>query len=190
MTPMPFQPVREDGRPYWQVIYDEILARMDRGDLELGDVITHVEFMAMLDGKPHHQPVIKAAEHLREHRSRSLMVVRGVGYKLVAGMEQAGQATTQQHRSQRSLVRASRFAKTVDHTLLSPLESQHVTQLAKGLAVLAGFAKMTADKVAEHEQEIEMLKSAKMESNARQQTTESEVADLRRRLDEIEAQRV
>jgi hypothetical protein len=189
MTLVPFQPVREDGRPYWQVIYDEIVARMDRGDLNVGDILTHDDLAAMLGGPLHYQPTIKAGEQLREHQSRSLMAVRGVGYKLVAGMDQAGQATTQQRRSQRSLVKASKYAKTVDHALLSPVQSQHVTQLAKGLAVLAGFAKMTADKVAEHEQEIEMLKSAKMESNARQKSTESEVADLRRRLDEMEAER-
>lgn len=184
----PFEPVREDGRPYWQVIYDEIVARMAAGTLDIGSVITHDELSKMLDGVLHYQPVIKAAEHLREHHSRNLMSVRGVGYKLVAGMEMAGQATTLQSKSQRSLVKASRVAGTVDHALLSPVESQQVTQLAKGLAVLAGFAKMTAIKVAEHEQEIELLKSAKADSTARHRATEADMADLRRRLDELEQQ--
>ena len=186
MTRNPFEPVREDGRPYWQVIYDYLIARNAEGKLDIGGIVTHDELAGLLDGAAHYQPTAKAAEHLREHHGRSLMAVRGVGYKLVGGMDQAGQATTQQRRSQRSLVKASRYAKTVDHSMLSPVESQHVTQLAKGLAVLAGFARMTADKVAEHEYEIEMLKSAKAESNARHRTTEEQMEDLRRRLDDLE----
>jgi len=185
----PFQPVREDGRPYWQVIYDDILNRIERGELKVGDIVTHEALRGLLDGVAHHQPAIQAANHLREHHGRSLMSVRGVGYKLVAGMDQAGQATTQQRRSQRALVKASRVAGTVDHNLLSPEESRHVTQLTKGLAVLAGFAKMTAEKVAEHEHEINMLKTAKAESNARHRASEDQMADLRRRLDELEQQK-
>lgn len=182
----PFEPVREDGRPYWQVIFDELVARISRGEFQLGDIVTHEELSKMLDGVVHYQPTAKAAEHLREQHGRNLMSVRGVGYKLVAGMEQAGQAVAIQRKSQRSLVKSHGMAMTVDHNLLSPTESRQVTQIAKGLAVLAGFAKMTADKVAEHQHEIELLKSAKTESNARHRATEEEMDELRRRLDDLE----
>jgi hypothetical protein len=185
----PFQPVREDGRPYWQVIYDDIIGRIERGDLKVGDIISHEELSRLLDGLPHYQPTAKAAQHLREHHRRNLMTVRGRGYKLVAGMDQVGQAKTLQRKSHRQLVRASRVVDTVDHKLLSPAESTMATQIQKGMAVLAGMVKMTAVKVAEHEEEIELLKSAKAESNARHRATEDEMAELRRRLDELEQQR-
>jgi exoribonuclease II len=181
-----FQPVREDGRPYWQVIYDEIVARMTSGNLKVGDIVSHDDLSRMLDGLPHYQPTAKAAQHLREHHRRNLMIVRGIGYKLVAGMDQVGQAKTLQRKSHRTLVKASRVVSTVDHGLLSPTESAMATQVYKGMAVLAGMVKMTAVKIAEHEEEIELLKSAKAESNARHRATEDEMAELRRRLDELE----
>jgi hypothetical protein len=186
---VPFKPVREDGRPYWQVIYDDLVARMARGDLKVGDVITHEDLSKLLDGLPHYQSTAKAAQHLREHHRRSLMVVRGIGYKLIAGMDQVGQAKTRQRRAGHGLVKAQHEAAMVDHGLLSPTESAMATQIQRGMAVLAGLVKMTAVKVAEHEEEIEILKSAKAESNARHRATEDEMSELRRRLDDIEQQR-
>jgi len=189
VTAVPFQPVREDGRPYWQVIYDYLVARIEDGTLSVGDIIAHGVFADLLDGLPHYQPTSTAARHLREHHSRNLMVVRGVGYKLVAGMDMVGQAKSLQRKGNRTIGKAVGVVKAVDHSLLSPEERVTTTQVAKGLAVLAGYVKMTALKLADHEQEIELLKSAKSESNSRHRATEEDMTELRRRLEELEQRR-
>lgn len=183
----PFQPTREDGRPYWQVIYDNIVERMDNGTLREGDIVTFEELQGMLDpGVEWRQPTLKAGKHLRETKQRSLDSVRGVGYKLIAGMAQVDQAKRTHRKSHRTLVRASQEIATVDHRLLDVDQSARVDQMVKGLAILAAVTKQTAERVAEHEEEIGLLKTAKMESNARLGATEDEVAELRKRLDELE----
>lgn len=189
MTVSPFTPRRDDGRPYWQVIYDYITTLIDRGHLDVGGIITHEELSAQLGGKGHQQYVSKVAQQLRETRKRNLQSVRGVGYQLVAGMEQVQQANRTRLQVVRRANRAVSEASTVDHGLLSPAERAQATEVAKGLAILAAVTAYNHQKLIEHEEEIRRLKEHKVESGARHKASEESVAELKARLDKLEADR-
>lgn len=184
---VPFQPVREDQRPYWQVVYEYIVDRIDNGDLKVGDVIRFDEFESILGaGVEWRQPTLKAAKHLRETRQRSLDSVRGTGYKLVAGIDHVKQAKRVRRRAGRGLERAQQHYATVDRRLLDMDQSSKLDLALAGTAVLVGWAKETDERLDQVADEIAALKSHRRESTVQQRATADEVTELRRRLDSLE----
>ena len=182
---VPFQPVREDQRPYWQVIYDEITERIDGGKLTIGDIVTSDEFEAMLgEGVEWRQPLLKAAKYLRETRQRSLDNVRGVGYKLIAGTDHVKQAKRVKRRAGRELERARQHYITVDRKFLSMDQSTKLDLALNATALLVGFAKETDERMAQVEDGLDRLNKQQQQSTVVLKATETEQADLRRQLDE------
>lgn len=183
----PFQPVREDGRAYWQVVYDWLVERIDSGDLKVDDVIFHKEVSDVLgEGVEWRQPTLKAADHLRATRHRSLESVRGVGYKLIAGIDQVKQGKRVKHRASRGLERARRHFLTVDRKMLDVDQSAKLDLTYAATAFLVNYAKETDERVAQVEDNLARLESTQIESTVQQKATEDEVARLRQRLDSLE----
>ena len=130
---------------------------------------------------------VRASRELQASHRRALLSVRGIGYKLVAGSQHLGMSKALQQRSARSLKHAAATAKSVDLDLLSPDERVRAEATYRGMSLLAQMAGATASKLAEHEEAIGSLMEAKTESSARHQATEDQIAELHRRLDEIES---
>jgi len=186
----PFMPVRDDQRPYWQVIYDEVVDRIDQGKLQVGEVITSGELESILGpGVEWRQPTLKAAKMLRETRQRSLDSVRGVGYKLVAGIDQVKQGKRVRRRAGRALERAQQHYQTVDRRLLSMDQSTKLDLALAGTAVLVSWAKETDERMVQVEDDIAALKNHRRESTVQQRATADEVAELRKRLDSLESEK-
>ena len=181
-----FEAKSPDGRPQWQILYDHLVERIRSGDFDLDDIITHDEICELVDTSNPTQVALRASQELQQNHRRALLSVRGIGYKLVAGNMHLGMSKTLQLRSARSLQKAARTAGSVDLDLLSPDERTRALATHRGMNVLAQMAGATASKLAEHEELIGSLMDAKTESSARHEATADEIAELHRRLDEIE----
>lgn len=188
---VPFTPVREDQRPYWQVVYDEVVQRIDNGTLAIGDIVPFGEFQSLLgEGIEWRGPVLKAAKQLRETRQRSLDNVRGVGYKLIAGSDHVKQAKRVKRRAGRELERARQHYLTVDRGFLSLDQSTKLDLALNATALLVGFAKETDERLAQVEDNLATLQNAQHRSSVVEKATADELADLRREMDELKKQRI
>ena len=77
----------------------------------------------------------------------------------------------------------------IDESTLDSVDQKTlVRQVAKGLAATVAVLSMQAEKIAEHDEDIARLKSARLEDQSRSKATEQELSDLRRRLEAIESQ--
>lgn len=186
---MIFKAKREDGRPLWRVIYDEIRSRLHGGSLNLDDIITDDELLPLIgsDDLPHYYAAaIRASKEMEQTDHRTLIRERGVGYRLAGGMGQAEKSDNYKRRSQRAMKRSLDLVTTVDHGLLSADERTTVDKQTRAIGFLVSIARMHHEKLAEQELQMKELKQQQHKSTSRQTATEEEVAEIKRRLAGVE----
>lgn len=185
-----FRPAREDGRSIGQVVADYIAERIVAGTVSAGDVVPHSELMAVLGmddrGSAYYQAVSHGTRLLQRQCSRSLRAVRGAGYQLIEGRQMLDQGRVYQGRSRRALGRGLETVQTIDGSALVAGDRQMVREVAKGMANIVQILSLQAERLAGHDEEINMLKAGRMEDRARVRATEHEVADIRERLRRLE----
>lgn len=115
-------------QPLWERIMEFMLAATPPGR-----VVTYEEFQALgVDPHKQNSAVQKAkAEMLLRHR-RTMLNVRGVGYRVVAGGDQLALGYGYTHSAQRDLERASDRFVHIDRTALTPEQQA----MADGMADL------------------------------------------------------
>ena len=182
-----FTPNRPDGLAYWKAIYNAFAERLDNGDLGIGDTVTYQQIEEWAETEHWRSPLSRAKRELQATHKRSLQTVRTVGVRIVAGMDHLDQAHSLQVRAQRSLVSATRTATTVDYQLLSPPERVTADAMARGLTALANVVNIHSLKIAAHEQQLNELRTATLDTIERQRATDNEVAELRAMLAEHKA---
>lgn len=188
-----FQPKRQDGRSSAQVVVEYIMTRAQDGLLQMGDIISHDELLTELGEQAltsaYYQAIGTATKRLQQEHGRSLKAIRGRGYKFIAGAAQLDQGRDQQGKAGRALSRSYDTVRFIDESTLDSVDQKTlVRQVAKGLAATVAVLSMQAEKIAEHDEDIARLKSARLEDQSRSKATEQELSDLRRRLEAIESQ--
>lgn len=188
-----FAPRRPDGRSAARVVADYLGGRIDEGALSPGDTITHEELTAAaeMDRDPtYYQAVGKAAKILEQEYGRSLRSRRGIGYTLIAGIAQLEKGRSYQDRSRRNLQRGHGVVATIDAgTLGSDDERTLVLGVQKGMANIIAILRIQAERLANHDEQINYLKRTRIEDKARVRATEDQVTELRERLDRIEREK-
>lgn len=190
MSAARFQTVRSDGRAYWRVAFEYIVAEAEAGRLHIGDMISHEQLttvMEMETGPAYYQAVRKAVVRLQRDHGRSLRAVPRAGYQFVAGAGQVEVARNHQGKGQRALARAVETAVTVDEQMLGGVAEVDLhRRVVVGLRAMAQVAEMHAERLADHEAEIERLKVARIDDRAR---VEDEIRALAERVEAVEAGR-
>lgn len=192
---MTFESVRDDGVPQWRLIYNHITDV----DPEIGHIFTHQELRDVLDPpqrKYYYTIVREAAEKLERNNSRTLISVRGQGYRFNGGIGQIGKAESQRDRGKRSIGRAVTVAQRTDFHIMSPEDRKYADQVKGALIALANIAKQHDEKLIKIDEELHALRNATTKAEARQRQTEEAqaatsdiVEDLMRRMADLEKKR-
>src|SRR6266542_3824990 len=110
MTGKPFTPAREDGRALWNVVHDYLCGRLDDGSLSVGDTVPHRILLeaAGLDSPAtaYYSAVSRTVRELQKDRHRSLRVVRGQGYQVIAGKAHMESGEVHHTRARKSMGKA------------------------------------------------------------------------------------
>lgn len=114
------QPFQTKGaRPEWLVIFEDLLAHVD-----YGDIITHAQLDAAL-GRPFvddRGPLYKARRHLGRVRKRWVEPVEGIGYQVIEAREHMGAAQRRKKRARRQLLAMVEIGNVTDLARLTPEE--------------------------------------------------------------------
>jgi hypothetical protein len=104
-------------KPEWQMVYDELLATAD-----FGDVITYAMLEETLGRPfaPNRGPLYRAREQLGELRKRWLEAVPNVGYRVVDAAEHVRLAATHKLKGRRQYGRMLKVMQVTDLTRLGP----------------------------------------------------------------------
>jgi hypothetical protein len=175
----PFQPAGETAR--WRIIYDLLLKTAT------GSTITYAELGAALDLDPdddRHIIQMAVRRAAREHEvaeGRALDVVTNVGYRIVHVPEHLILARRQQRKAGRALERGR---SKVDHVDLTGVDSETRRAfeiVAQAFALQADFNRRLDIRQKRLEKQVNAAMSA-------QQANADELADLRARLERLEAE--
>lgn len=184
---------RNDGRALWRVIYDEVVRRLDAGEVQVGEFIAHEDLRKLLTDQEqpnYYGAVTRASGELAKQKSRCLRPQRGSGYRVTAGMSQVEFGQDHRKRGMRSVKRGLNLVKTSDRTLMSPADRTWTDKVQGGLVALANIAAMHEERLIEIDTSVNDLRAAQMKSKLQQSATAEELAELRRRIEQIEGAKV
>jgi hypothetical protein len=185
-----FAPKREDGRSVGQVIMEYLADRIADGFLKTGDVIPHSDLAseAGLDrhDSAYYQAVGAGAKLLEREHSYSLRAVRGAGYQLIEGQAMLDKGRHYGKRARRAEKRGLAVVEAIDTSSMANAERQLVQEVRRGMSNIVAILSMQAERLAEHDEQINMLKHARLDDRARVKHTEQEIADLKERLRKLE----
>jgi hypothetical protein len=118
-----FKPSGE--RAQWRVIYDEL--RM----MNQGDVISYERLSELItrDARLQRAPTERAMKELEERDQRTLVCVRGVGYRIAAASEHEQIAHRHTVRSRRQLGKAAAKVRSADRSQLTREQGQRLDAL-------------------------------------------------------------
>ena len=182
-----FQPRRADGRALHRVAYEFVVRSMESGYLKPGGIIQHDELAGEMEvtypSSGYFQAVNKAITTLQQQFHRSMVPVRGTGYQLVEGLSQLDKGRSEQGRAARQMSKAVATVTNVDDAALQS-DSERVTlaQVRKGFAVIAAVIGQQAERIAEHEAQLEVLQSARMDDRARIAAVEKQIERISEKL--------
>lgn len=188
-----FEPTRDDGRAVWKVIYDDVVAKLHTNELKVGDVLSHSVLRGLLTEKEREgytQAVLRAAKELRKKHKRSLQNERGVGYQLIAGVDQGKQGQRYSARARRHLNRALEIVRHTDRTVMSREDIAWADRVQNGMVALATIAAQHDERLVALAEQMEALKKSEIKSSLRHETTATELEDIKARLAEIERARI
>lgn len=186
-----FTAKRDDGRSAWRVAYDYLVTRINDRTLTPGDVVSHSELAYAMgmnsSDSAYYQAVLRASRQLEKDHGRCLVSERGTGYRLVAGRAMTDAGLTHHVKSKKQMDIAVRTVNAVRLDDLATMDERTLLgKIRVGLAMAGQVLGMQAEKLAEHDDEIAMLKSARLDDKVRAKATEEEIADIRARLRALE----
>lgn len=173
----PFVPAGDQAR--WRTIYALLTP------LKVDDVITYRALGDALGLHPDEDrhsiqmSMRRAARELEEFDKRALDVVPNVGYRVVPAPEHLVLAKRQQRRAGKALQRGHSKVVNVDLNGMEPV-------VANAMQVMAQAFSIQMDLNRRFNARQDKLEAAVIEISGRSEKSESEVADLRRRLEELE----
>jgi len=158
-----FKPKGE--KPLWKFIYNYVLP------LNLGDVVSYEGLSAVVgqDVKINRTVVYSANKHLLRDTKRLLVVERGIGYKVVDGMDIMYHAEKRHDMANRHVSLANFETKNINTIKLTPDEKQK----------LQDFMSFNANIRSAFVQKIDRIEKANQVSQLAQQFTENELAELK-----------
>lgn len=130
-----FEP--KGDRPEWKIIYDELLA-----GAEFGDVVSYEQLDKVLGRKfiTNRSPMYRARKHLGEMRQRWMEPVKKVGYRVIEAREHMDAAQQRKRRAKRQLVTMVKIGEYTDLGRLTPEELIAFDSQAKVNSALAAVA--------------------------------------------------
>jgi chaperonin cofactor prefoldin len=173
-----FAPVGEKAR--WRTVYD----LLRKGTV--GDVITYAEMAEALEVHPERDrnilrsAVPRAAREFEEVDNHAITPVRNVGYRVVEASEHMGLAKVHQRKSSRQLRRSRSKVVHVDMNALSPELQRLFGAAGQLLALQMDFNRRMDIRQKRIEEAVSTI-------TVRTDRSEEEVAELRRRLERLEA---
>lgn len=179
MTTTLFQPIGNRAR--WRIVYEDLLR-----PAKVEQVVTYGEFGAALaidsaDRPKIRQAIRRAVRELEEADLRTVDAVPNVGYRIVKPEEHLMLARRQQRRSSRALVRGKSKVVNVDLSGVDP-ETRHAFEVvARAFTLQMDFNRRFDVRQAR-------LESAVMEMAEKTKRTDDEVAELKARLANLEAE--
>lgn len=176
----PFEPIGEQAR--WRTLVAEFCG-VDRGS-----TLTYKQLAAALDlNDPADRKAVRAAVRqasaaLSKEHDRSLVAVRGIGYRVALPDEHIELASYQQRRSRRALARAQDH---VDHVDLSGL-SEEGRRIVHAAASALAWQQAQIKRIDLRQKDLELVVTS---ITTRVERTEAEhaarLAELERRIEEI-----
>lgn len=169
----PFQPSGETAQ--WRLVY-EVLQ-----DHEVGDVVTYEALSEVLDDAPRHTVQMaarRAGKEYLEVDKRALEAVQNVGYRIVEAGEHLRLAKNDQRKSSRALQRGHSKVVNVDLSSLDDESRKAFEIVAQAFALQMDFNR----RMDVRQKRLEQAVGAIAERHDR---TESEIAELRARLDRL-----
>jgi len=141
-------------RPEWRAVYDE--ART----LGAGQVLTYERLSQLLgrDFRASRVPVTRAIRELQEADSRTLVCVRGQGYRIAAATEHEHLARQHSARSRRQLTKAAATARSANRAELSPEQARRLDELEMQFSQHAGMLRRLDARDRKREAEIKQLR--------------------------------
>jgi hypothetical protein len=176
----------------WKVIYDEIVGKLHNDELKVGDILSHDTLRRLLiqeEQVGYSVAVLRAAKELRKKHKRSLLSIRGVGYQLIAGVDQGMQGQSHSKRARRQLNRALEIVRHTDRSIMSREDQNWADRVENGMVALATIAAQHDEKLISLAEQMEALKKSEIKSSIRHEATASELEDIQNRLAEIERTR-
>lgn len=132
VTPSPFEPIGEQAR--WRTLVD-VFAKVDRGDVVTIEALAEeLGLDPVRDRRAIQAAVNQSQKTLSREHDRSLVAVRGVGYRVALPDEHVDLAGRQQRKGRRALQRAQTHVDHVDLSSLSDEGRQIVYAAARALA--------------------------------------------------------
>lgn len=119
MMAAPFRP--KDKIAEWRKVY-EALGELQVGDVLRYDALDEILGRSFLEEGARRNPIERARRELEEADHRTLQVVVGVGYRIVAPREHMTLAGSHQQRSRRQIVRAQQKLTSTEIAALNDLE--------------------------------------------------------------------
>lgn len=185
-----FRPRRADGRAEWRVIFDWITEEMVAGRVKINDVIEHDDLVEVLgtdrQDSSYYSAVNRAIAELVKVHGRTLISERGKGYRLIAGVTMLKKVDKFVEKSRQEYRKGLETAQGINDNDVSIPDRGVVDKIRIGMAAVANILSLQAEKMAEHDEEIAMLKSTRLDDRARARATEEELAELKRRMARLE----
>lgn len=156
------------------------------GDITPGDIITYDALeMALGLGRPAVQAVVNAAKPgIQKRHQRSLVAVRGIGYRVLLPAEHLGLAQEHQKRGRRQ-TRRSRMAVThTDYNELSELERVRFDIAIATLKALEAFERRADLRYASRER-VESFITEQSKKNIKNEEEARSVQDRLARLEKL-----
>jgi hypothetical protein len=140
-------------QPMWQAVYDHAAG------LNPGDMIGWDRLTAILGYDPSvpgasRSPILTASKHLLENHDRTLISVRGKGYRVTKAEEHEGIARGNQRSARRKIRNAVSVTTHVDRNQLTTAQQQSLDTLAHVLAQQNSMLKRHDQKLEHHDQQI------------------------------------
>lgn len=133
--------------PLWQAVYDHA-ANLNPGDLIGYDMLTVLLGYDPSSPGASRGPIHTAARRLLTDHDRTLVSVRGKGYKVALASEHEGLARAGQRSARRSLKRSHEVAVHVDRNALTVEQQSSLDALAHVLAAQNAMLKRHGNRIA------------------------------------------
>ncbi len=152
----------------WKLIYDYV------APLSLGDIVKYDDLSEVIDQDitKNRSVVYTANKHLLRDQKRLLLVERGVGYKIVDGMDIMYHAENRQDMAKKQVSLANFETKNINTIKLTPDEKSK----------LQSFMSFNANIRAAFVQKLDRIEKANQVSQIAQQFTENEIEGLKELL--------
>lgn len=182
-----FQPQRADGRSLRQVAFDYLARKIELGTLKAGQVVEHAdlarEMGAHYPSSTYFQAMTGVSKLLQNRFHLSLISVRGTGYQVIEGLAMVDKGRGEHRRGRRQMSKAVATVGAVDEKVLDTAEQRNMlTQVRRGMQIIAAVIDQQAEQIAEHDEEIRILKQSRETDQTRIAAVEEQIRRMSEKL--------